>query len=83
MDQKRSTQALPARSGGAEQTVELELRLCIEHGSASPSGHTRDQSGREHSFHGWLALLGVLESLCGFEAPPRDLKSQPTPGGKR
>jgi hypothetical protein len=51
----------PSRSGGAEQFIDLELRLCVEDGSASPSGYIRDRSGSEQPFRGWLGLLGLLE----------------------
>jgi hypothetical protein len=51
----------PQGSDSVEQFVDLELRLCIEEGSASPRGYIRDRSGREQSFRGWLGLLGLLE----------------------
>lgn len=80
MEKQLTTATQPARPERAEQIVDLELRLCVEPGSASPRGHTRDKSGREQRFHGWLGLLGVLEHLCTPEsdAPPRDSQTTPT-----
>jgi len=84
MEKQLTTATQPARSERVEQIVDLELRLCVEPGSASPHGRTLDRSGREQRFNGWLGLLAVLERLCAPEAdaPPRDSQTTPTPGGK-
>jgi quercetin dioxygenase-like cupin family protein len=75
---QQQTQAPPARSEDAERIVQLELRLSVDPGSISPHGHARDETGREHSFHGWLGLLGVLEGISAPAVPPRDLTTPST-----
>jgi hypothetical protein len=61
MDEPKANPPGPPRSASVEQCIDLELRLCVEEGSASPRGYIRDRSGSEQSFQGWLGLLGLLE----------------------
>ena len=83
MEKQLTTATQPARSERVEQIVDLALRLCVGPGSASPHGHTRDRSGREQRFHGWLGLLGVLERLCAPTSDASPRHSQPTRNARR
>jgi len=77
-EEQRPTPPRPPRADGVGRIVDLELRLCIEEGSASPHGYTRDRTGREEHFRGWLDLLGVLERVCA--RPPEHVETLGSPG---
>jgi hypothetical protein len=61
MKKPQPSASQPPRSDSLAQYVDVELRLYIGDGTASPHGYIRARSGPEQRFQGWLGLLGLLE----------------------
>jgi hypothetical protein len=51
------------------------VTLAIQHGGEATSGMLEEQSGRRHSFWGWLELITELEALRDPSDDPADARS--------
>jgi hypothetical protein len=66
---------LEAEHGRMSEVNRIWIELEI--GSDGPSGTTRDRTGREASFSGWLELIAIIQTPLEAtrEQPPADVGS--------